>query len=124
MSWLVCAVYAPLIFCLRWRLEVKQDYGFVAGGLSALCFLTISPGHEGIDVAGEMTVRQLREQIIQVGVGLDAIHFTSADQAGETGLIFPTLIMAGKERIAPVHGRCQATRQTAPLTTGRTDPFR
>ena len=52
-----------------------------------------------------MTFRELREQIIEVGIGLYAIHFTCSNQAGEPGPVSPTLIVAGKECIAPVHGR-------------------
>ena len=47
--------------------------------------LGIGPWHQSVGVAGEMTIGQLREQIAQIGIGLDAVHLAGADQAGEAG---------------------------------------
>ncbi len=45
------------------------------------------------------------EEIAQVGVWFNAVHLAYADQAsGATGPIPAALIMAGKPRIAAVHG--------------------
>ena len=52
-----------------------------------------------------MAVREAGEEVAQVGVGLDAVHFTGADQAGKPSPIAAPFIVPGKERIAAVHGR-------------------
>lgn len=44
------------------------------------------------------------EEVAQIGVGLNAVHFTSADQAGKPGPIAAPFIVPCKERIAAVHG--------------------
>lgn len=41
------------------------------------------PWHEGIDVAGEVAVGQLSEQVAQIGIGFDAVHLAGANETGE-----------------------------------------
>ena len=62
----------------------------------------VSPRHQSIDVFGEVAVREAGEEVAQVGVGLNAIHFTSADEAGKPSPIAAPFIVPGKERIAAV----------------------
>ncbi len=65
----------------------------------------LGPRHQGVDVLFEVTVAQPGEEIAQVGVGLDAVHFAGADEAGKAGPVTPAFVVTGKERIATVHGR-------------------
>lgn len=78
----VCGVHAPLIFQLRRSEadprrsnELTEEYltsslwGRDAGG--------IGPWHQGIDVFGEVAVCEADEEVAQIGVGLNAVHFTS-----------------------------------------------
>ena len=52
-----------------------------------------------------MAVGDADEQIAQVGVGFNTIHLAASDQTGKSGPVTATFIVAGKERIAAVHGR-------------------
>lgn len=54
---------------------------------------------------GEVAVCEAGEEVAQICVGLNAVHFTSADQAGKPGPISAPFVVPGKERIAAVHGR-------------------
>lgn len=64
----------------------------------------MGPWHQGINVFGEVAVCETGEEVAQIGVGLNAVHFTSADQAGKPGPIAAPFIVPRKERIAAVHG--------------------
>lgn len=44
------------------------------------------PWHEGIDVAGEVAVGQLREQVAQIGIEFDAVHLAPAVRLSESQL--------------------------------------
>ena len=52
-----------------------------------------------------MTVGKPGEEIAQVGIGFDAVHLAGSDQAGEARPGTAALIVAGKKRVAAVHGR-------------------
>ena len=39
-----------------------------------------------------MTIRDTDEQIAQIGIGFDAVHLASADEAGEAGPIAAALV--------------------------------
>jgi len=67
--------------------------------------MSVCPWHQRVDVAGEMTIGQLCEQIAQIGIGLDALHLAGCDQAGEAGPVSAAFVVTGEERIAAVHGR-------------------
>ena len=69
-------------------------------GLPGVC-----PRHELSDVLVEMAVGQPGEQILEVGIGFDAVHLGCADQGGEAGPVSAALVMASKKRVAAVHGR-------------------
>ena len=77
---------------------------YATRSLCTLVLPCIGPGHERVDVLVEMAIGQLGEEITQIGIGFDAVHLACADQAGEAGPVAATFVMAGKERIAAVHG--------------------
>ncbi|PXW66327.1 hypothetical protein C7964_11058 [Loktanella sp. PT4BL] len=54
--------------------------------------LGIGPWHQGVDVAGEVAVGPLGEEIAHVGIWFDAVHLACADEAGEAGPIAATLV--------------------------------
>src|SRR6478609_5351992 len=75
---------------------------------SSLCGLDaggIGPRHQGIDVFDEVAVCETGEEVAQIGVRFNAVHFTSAYQAGKPGPVAAPFIVARKERIAAVHSR-------------------
>jgi hypothetical protein len=43
------------------------------------------PGHQGVDVLVEMAVGELREEVAEMGAGVDAVQLAGAGQAGEAG---------------------------------------
>ena len=57
----------------------------------------VGPWHQRVDVLVEMTVGQLREQVLQIGVWLDAIQPELLD-------CFPSLNKKGSIRISYAHG--------------------
>ena len=67
--------------------------------------LGMGPWHQRVDVLGEVTVGDADEEVAQVSIRLDAIHFAGADQAGEAGPVAAALVMACEQCIAAVHGR-------------------
>ena len=70
----------PLIFRLRLVDRVKlrafrSSPGTTRRGpYEAIGLLFLGPWHQGINVAGEVSVGQFREPVAQIGIGLDAIH--------------------------------------------------
>jgi hypothetical protein len=56
-------------------------------------------------VAGTVAVGHLDEQVAQISVVLDAVHFTCADQAGELCPIPAALVLSRKQGVAAVNGR-------------------
>ena len=65
----------------------------------------MSPRHQRVDVFIEMTAGQLRKQVFQIGIWLDAIHFAGADQAGEARPVSTAFVVPGKKRVAAIHCR-------------------
>src|SRR6056297_2862661 len=52
-----------------------------------------------------MAIGQFRVEIVQIGVGFDAVHATSADQAGKACPRTGTIIVTCKKSVAPCHCR-------------------
>ena len=59
--------------------------------------LGMGPWHQRVDVLGEVTVGDADEEVAQVSIRLDAIHFAGADQAGEACPVPATLIVSSEE---------------------------
>jgi hypothetical protein len=53
--------------------------------------LGVGPWHQRVDVLVEMAVGEPDEDIAQIGIGLDAVRLTGADQTGEAGPITTAL---------------------------------
>ena len=52
-----------------------------------------------------MTVGELGEEVAQVSIGLYAVHLAGSDEACEARPRTAALIVAGKKRVAAIHGR-------------------
>ena len=65
--------------------------------LRGINLLGASPRHHDVNVTSEMASGQFREQIAQIRIGFDTVHFAGADQAGEACPVSTALVMTGEE---------------------------
>jgi len=89
----------PIDFAVAgWRVGMKRRAVGSSSGTMRRgpyeAFGFLGPRHQVVDVSSEVAVGQLREQVAQIGTGLDATRLAGADQAGEAGPVSAALVMA------------------------------
>jgi hypothetical protein len=57
------------------------------------------PGHELVDARGRPEVDEPGEDVSEVGLRIDAVHFAGLDQRSDAGPVLGAFIVAGEERV-------------------------
>jgi len=61
--------------------------------------LGVGPGHEIVDLAGEMAVDDLCERVGEISVGIDVVELAALDQRGDHRPAFCAAVRPSEERI-------------------------
>jgi hypothetical protein len=64
-----------------------------------------SPGHEFVELAREMAVDDLREDVGHIGLRIDAVELASLDKRGNDRPVLSSTVGAREESVLPIEGK-------------------